>query len=171
MLNECICYLWVFDGWGCVIGCLSAVCCCVISCSDCQGFKAPCFFLKLIAPDSNGAVIGHLIRGQHEHIQTFPFLISPLNLFSFPFLSVPLLSPPLFSLSCKGWAKGKGLLCNIKLHPRNICRHTQACTVGAVIPVSAKALLDHNHSKGKIERTRSALIHSLIPPPVFITRT
>lgn len=64
-------------GWGvswfCVIGCMSVVCSCVaVTVVELKHHESP----LLIFPVCNGAVIGHLIRGQQGRIQVFPFLYS-----------------------------------------------------------------------------------------------
>lgn len=95
--------------------------------------------------------------------------------FFLPGISVPFSeryqSSLLFSLSFKDETEGKCQLCSIWLHPQDICRHIQTRTGGAVIPVSAQTLLDHNPGKERSEKMRSAPIHPLIPLLVCSSRT
>lgn len=103
------------------------------------------------------------------HITSFPFTLNFLPVFSSPVLLF--LSSLLFSLSFKDETEGKCQLCSIWLHPQDICRHIQTRTGGAVIPVSAQTLLDHNPGKERSEKMRSAPIHPLIPLLVCSSRT
>lgn len=154
----------------CVIGCMSTVCCSVIYFSYFIELKYHVCVLRSLPL----SVMEQCLALNQKSIRAHPFLsfpFRPISCLSFPCLFVPLLSSLLLIWSFKDGTKGKCQLCSIWLHPQDICRHIQTRTGGAVIPVSAQTLLDHNPRKEKSEKMRSAPIHPLIPPLVFSSRT